>query len=457
MRYPHLAARIFNTPLLIHPRKLDAIVAGLGPRLLGAELLSDGDIELSDLPLELFSTRRGERSDGGYRNVDGVAVLQVMGALAHRSKMEADSSYILGYNEVATKLENAMNDPAVHAVAAIVDSPGGEAQGAFELAQRTFEFRGKKPMVAVADGMAASAAYLFASAAEHIVVTDTGYAGSIGVAMRHVDISRLLANQGIHVESIFAGENKIDGNPYEKLPPRVRADFQAEVDKLYGMFVAAVARNTGMTADAVRATQARTYMGEAAVRAGLASRLASTDQILTELAGLRARTYAVGQSARVSSANDKGATMSGNTTAADGSQSATQPPAHASAVMEGGIERVRAETRTEERTRIKSILALSMPGHEALVQKLAFESETSAGDAALQVLAAEKEARSKQASNLAADAPQVLALRPAATVRNEGAEPPSRAEIDKKAKDYVAAHPGTTYVQAVKIFEQQGA
>ena len=37
-KYPHLAARVFNTPLLLHPAKLDAIIAGLGSRLVGADI-----------------------------------------------------------------------------------------------------------------------------------------------------------------------------------------------------------------------------------------------------------------------------------------------------------------------------------------------------------------------------------------------------------------------------------
>lgn len=451
MRYPHVAARIFNTPLLIHPQKLDAIIAGLGPRLLGQAL---PELEVAQdglLAPELFSTRRGERSKGGYLVSEGVGVVRVMGALAHRSKLDADSNYILGYNEVATAIENAMDDPAVHAVAAIVDSPGGEAQGAFELAQRTLDLRGKKPMIAVADGMSASAAYLFASAADEVVISSTGYAGSIGVAMRHMDVSRLLANEGIAITHIFAGAHKVDGNQFQALPAAVRADFQAEINALYDMFVTAVARHTGLSPEAVRGTEARTYMGAAAVAVGLAKRVATADQVITELAGLRARTFSVGQSARSFTADKKGTAMSGNNSAADGTQSANLP-----AVTAADVDRARAEGRTEERTRIKSILALSasMPGHQALVHKIAFESDTTAGDAALQVVAAEGEARAKQARNLAGDAPEALALRPAATVRNEGqGGSMSRAELDAKAKEYQAAHPGMTYVAAVKHIE----
>lgn len=461
MRYPHLAARIFNTPLLIHPQKLDAIIAGLGPRLLGTALLPDANeqqIQTDLLAPELFSTRRGERSDGGYLVSDGVGVVRVMGALAHRSKLDADSNYILGYNEVAAKLEHAMASPDVHAVALIVDSPGGEAQGAFELAQRTFDLRGKKKMVAVADGVAASAAYLFASAASEVVITGTGYAGSIGVVMRHIDLSRLLANEGINVTHIFAGAHKVDGNQFEALPPSVRADFQAEINSLYEMFVEAVARHTGLTAEAVRATEARVFMGAAAVQAQLAKRVATADQVLTELAGLRARTFSVGQSARSLTADKKGTSMSGTNPAADGSQSANQPPAGLTAA---DVERARAEGRaegaTQERTRIKDVLALSMPGHEALVMKMALESDTTPGDAARAVIAAEREMRSKHAADLNNDAPAALALRPSSTVRQEKKGQMSRAELDQQAKAYVASHPGTSYVQAVKIIEQQGA
>lgn len=150
--------------------------------------------------------------------------------------------------------------------------------------------------------------------------------------------------------------------------------------------------------------------------------------------------------------------MSGTNPAADGSQSANQPPAGLTAA---DVERARAEGRaegaTQERTRIKDVLALSMPGHEALVMKMALESDTTPGDAARAVIAAEREMRSKHAADLNNDAPAALALRPSSTVRQEKKGQMSRAELDQQAKAYVASHPGTSYVQAVKIIEQQGA
>lgn len=344
MKYPHVAARLFNAPLLIHPLKLDAILGGLSNRLFGAPLIIQNAPTVEDEAVrpEMFSTRRGERADRGYRIVDGVAVIGINGALVHRSKVDADSNFLLGYNDMAADVEDAMANPDVHALLSVYESPGGEAQGAFEFGARIHGLRGKKPMYAIADGIAASAAYLGASAHDVVAVTMTGYAGSVGVVLRHVDFSRLIANEGITVTHLFEGAHKVDGNAYEALPDSVRADWQAELKRLYGMFTGNVATYRAMQEDAVRATQARTYMGDAAVTAGLADRVSTTDELITELAALRVRSYPVGQSARSTQANDKGANMSGNQPAADGNQSA--PTGLTQADLDQAIQAERART-----------------------------------------------------------------------------------------------------------------
>ena len=357
--YPHLAARIFNTPLLIHPQKLDAIIAGLGGRLIGADTpLIHVGTEAATLAADLFSTKRGARAENrGYQVKDGVAVIRASGALVHRSRLEADSSYLLGYNDLAADVEDAMANADVHAVLLEMDSPGGEAQGAFELSDRLFDLRGKKPLYAIADSLAASAAYLAGSAADEFLITNTGYAGSIGVVMRHVDFSAALASDGIRVTHIFAGAHKVDGNPYEPLPAAVRDDMQAEIDGLYTLFVDAVARNRRMDAQAVRNTQARTFRGVAAKAAGLADRISTVDALITELAGQRARSYPVGQSARATA-------QPGETLMSDPQKPAGTTDQPAAGLTQADLDRARAEGVQEgasaERARVSAIL-----GHEA--------------------------------------------------------------------------------------------
>lgn len=444
--YSHLAAQIFNVPLLVHPQKLDAIIAGLGPRLLGTDSveLEPSRAEAS-LPAELFSTRRGEKSDNGYRVVDGVAVLFASGALVHRSMVDANSSYLLGYNEIAAKLEAAADDPDVHAVLQIYDSPGGQVAGAFEYGDRIHALRGKKPMWAIADDMAASAAYLAGSAFQRLAVTATGYLGSIGVVLRHVDFSRALANDGIKVTQIYAGAHKVDGNPYEPLPRDVQAELQGEVDAIHGEFVGAVVRNRGLAEDAVRATQAQTYRGPAAVAAGLADRVATTDQLITELAALRARSYPAGPSARSTASNPGGSSMSGTT---QGGQTAAQnPPALTREALERDHPALFAQVRSEflaegerqgtaqgradgaqaERERVAGVRAALLPGHEALVEQLAADGKTTPAEAAAAVIAAERQATAAAAAAHKADAPDpakranVTSDKPEATTVAQGA------------------------------------
>ena len=451
MNYPHLAARLFNTPLLIHPQKLDAIIAGLGERLLGAGVELPAELAQAALPAHMFSTRSGtQRGDAGYAVSDGVAVIHANGALVHRSRMDGASSYLLGYNELATQLEAAMADPEVHAVLQVFDTPGGEVSGAFEYGDRIHALRGKKPMWAISDSLAASAGYLGGSAFDKIAVSATGYVGSIGVVMRHVDMSRRLANEGISVTHIFAGDRKVDGNPYEPLPKDVQADLQEEVNGIYTMFVDAVSRNRSLNAQAIRNTQAAVYRGQAAVGMGLADRVATTDQLLSELAALRARSFPVGQTARATA--NQGDSMSG-TTQAGGQQSAIPAAAAAPTLSQADLDAARAEGAAAERERITQVRAQSLPGHEALIERLAFDGKTTGPEAASVVLKAERDRLGQQAASLASDAPQPLALVPSASVEKPTGVVMSKQELDTAAKEHMKAHPGVDYVSAVKAVQ----
>ena len=361
--YPHLADRLLNTPLLLHPQKLDAIIAGLGGRLLGVDGLQIDAAELTAraaLPVEMFTTRRGERTERGYRVVDGVAVISAMGGLVHRTKLAADSSLLIGYNDLAADVEDALGKSDVHAIALVMDSPGGEVAGAFELAERIYAARGRKPIVAVADGMAASAAYLAASAADEVVLTNTSYVGSIGVVMRHVDFSRALANDGITVSHIFAGEHKIDGNPYQPLSDAVRAALQADIEGLYQMFVQAVAKHRGMDEQAVRDTRAGVYRGVAAVAARLADRIGTVDAVVAELATRRTHTVATAVGISLQPWETSMSESSANAAAADpaapaGATTTTTTAAAPATASQADLDKARAEGAAAERARVTAI------------------------------------------------------------------------------------------------------
>jgi len=151
---PHVAARVFGTPLMIARGKLDVILGVLAPRLTGAALLpSDGEREPAQ-PVSMTPS--------------GIAVVSVVGTLVARSGYLDSSSGLLAYGAVGDAIEEAMGNPSVRGVLLDVDSPGGEVGGLFDLVTRIRALKGASgiPLWAVANEDALSAAYAIVSAAD---------------------------------------------------------------------------------------------------------------------------------------------------------------------------------------------------------------------------------------------------------------------------------------------------
>jgi signal peptide peptidase SppA len=217
------------------------------------------------------------------RTSEGVAIITIVGELVNRGAWIGASSGLVSYEGISHQLSCAAADPQSRSVLLDIESPGGEAVGAFECAAMVRKAAAIKPVIAVVNGMACSAGYSIASGATRIITTPTGLSGSIGVVMMHMDYSKMLAGAGVEPTFIFAGDHKVDGNPYEPLPDDIRAAFQSEIDAFYGLFLQTVAAGRGarMTQQQARATQARVFMGEAAVWAGLADAIMTFDEAVT--------------------------------------------------------------------------------------------------------------------------------------------------------------------------------
>lgn len=276
--YPQIAARLFNVPLMVHPAKLDAIIHGIGPRL-GVDL--DPEAYVIGFPYA---------ESGPYRLENGIGIISIRGALTHRSSFGAPSTFFRGYDEIASELRAALSDPNVSDIVLEFDSPGGEVSGAFQLAEEIYNGRRTKPIHALVTDMAASAGYLLASAASSVSATPTAVTGSIGVVLRHADYSKALDQEGIKITHVHAGSHKIDGNPYEPLTDAVKKDLQASVDYYYGLFVDAVARHrgdVGLTAEAIRKTEAAVFVADTALDLGLIDHIESPDALFDRLLAQR--------------------------------------------------------------------------------------------------------------------------------------------------------------------------
>ena len=201
---------------------------------------------------------------------EGNAIIPIHGLLINR--FSGSYGFVTGYNFIRKQALAASADPDVKTIIYDVNSNGGTVAGCEETADLIYGLnaaQGGKPSVAVVDANCYSAAYMLASQADHIAITPSGGAGSVGVVMMHVDVSKALEDFGVKVTFIHAGEHKVDGNMFEPLSDEVKADLQAEVDAAYDTFVAKVARGRSISDEDVRETEARAYGAQDALALGL--------------------------------------------------------------------------------------------------------------------------------------------------------------------------------------------
>jgi capsid assembly protease len=285
---PLLADRVLNRPLLIHPGKAETIFAVLEGRItLGDVAEAEAQAPAPD----------ASRFKGGYRKPNGeatrftrisgdTALISVTGSLVNRGAWVGASSGLTSYEGIGAQIDEVAADSDIQHVVFDIDSYGGEATGMSALASKIVAMRRKKYVVAVVNDVAASAGYGIASAADEIVVSQTSVVGSIGVVMMHVDRSREMEAKGLKPTLIHAGAKKVDGHPFGPLPDNVRADMERDVMAFYAQFLATVEAGRGkrrLSAEKARATEADTFIGEEAIRLGLADRMGSIDDVLAEL------------------------------------------------------------------------------------------------------------------------------------------------------------------------------
>jgi len=305
----------------------------------------------------------------------GIAIIPISGTLLNRLA-SSYGSYATGYNFISRQVQQAEADDDVIGIIFDVNSNGGAVAGCFECAGTIFA--ATKPTMALVDANCYSAAYALSSAANKIVCTPSGGAGSIGVVAMHVDMSGFLTEMGFKVTFIHAGAHKVDGNPFEPLSADVKKDIQASIDDSYDEFVGLVVEHRGLTDKAVRATEARTYSAKDALSLGLIDAIATPKEafnaFLAELSGSTTTT------------SERKDAMSA---------AATEPGANAKAHTKEDLDAAASAARTAERQRVKDIQGSDeAKGKTKLANHLSMNTEMSVADAKAVLAAAEPEATS---------------------------------------------------------------
>ncbi|MBW2623966.1 MAG: S49 family peptidase [Deltaproteobacteria bacterium] len=269
-----LAKDVFNTPLMILPDKLDVILGVIGDRV-GMEHLVE-----TEAGADLMS--RSSANRGAVESSSRISVIPIQGSLVNRTYGLSPDSMLQTYDDIRNEF-NAALDSDSEAILFDINSPGGTASGVFDLVDEIYEARGEKPIYAMANDAAYSAAYAIASATDKIFLSRTGHVGSIGVIAKHQDKSAANEKAGIKYTTIFKGARKADLSPDAPLSDEARAMLEEEVEDVFNLFAKTTARNLNMPVAQVIATEAGIFMGDKAVLKGLAHEVIAAKDVQAKI------------------------------------------------------------------------------------------------------------------------------------------------------------------------------
>lgn len=301
--YLRASGLLFNQPLLVSPDMLDLGVRwanqamnlniiNLSPGS-GASLWYDDDDDRQSIAEQQEEQRRAQLA------ATGVQVIGVHGLLVSRGSHISACETMTSYEGLRQQLRQAIAEPLVERIVLDIDTPGGSAVGAFELAADIRAMSLIKPIIGIVNFMAYSGGCLIAAACSEVVVSQTSGIGSVGVIASHMDRSKQAEAQGVKVTTVYAGAHKNDLSPNEPLTEQSLKVLNDIVQESYELFVGAMAGYRGLSVQAVRATEAGLYRGQAGIDVGLADRLLSPQAAIDDVARSVMQARAQRQSGRI--------------------------------------------------------------------------------------------------------------------------------------------------------------
>jgi signal peptide peptidase SppA len=298
MKTELLIAEFLSTPWALMPERLNAVSAVMARWSSHAPATTE---VLSGIDTDKLA-REARRQTATSVSGGGIAVLPLYGVITQRGNMIEDVS---GPGSVSTQkfaaaLRQALADESVSQILIDIDSPGGSVYGVAELADEIVAARAQKPIIAIANSLAASAAYWIGCSASEFYVTPGGEVGSIGVWQAHFDYSQALASEGVTPTLISAGTYKVEGNPYAPLEPEAQAFMQSRVDDYFLAFSKAVAKGRGVPIAQVRngMGQGRVLGADAALEQNMVDGIVTLDETVRRML-VKARAQAKTKGSRI--------------------------------------------------------------------------------------------------------------------------------------------------------------
>lgn len=274
-RFEAVLAAIQAEPWAIEPNHGQRLAALLTRRLSGERATVGELAEAAEIRAARDQKRKKPKPAA-------VAVIPIYGPMVKRADLFEEMSGVVGTDTIGQFVDAAANDPAIDAIVLDVDSPGGSVLGTAELAGKVADAAKKKKVVAVANGLMASAAYYVGSQASELVASPSSMLGSIGVYQMHVENSAELAARGVKVTLISSTPEKTAGNQFEPLGDLGTGQIRDVVMGYYREFVRAVADGRRVSQTTVREEFGKggVVLAKEAVAKGMADKVATLDDVL---------------------------------------------------------------------------------------------------------------------------------------------------------------------------------
>lgn len=235
----------------------------------------------------LIRDGRAEARSAASSRAGSVAIVPIYGALMSRGGW-----FSTGMDSVRSQVRDYAANADVSAIVLDIDSPGGSVAGTMETAAEIKVAAAQKPVIAVANTLAASAAYWIGAQASEFVIAPSADVGSIGAMILHQDVSGALEQFGVKLTMIRSAQSplKNEAHPFAPLSEDATAFLQQRVDEAGSDFIKAVAAGRRVTQAKVKEDfgQGRVFGAREALARGMADRIATLDDVIGGLQQKRA-------------------------------------------------------------------------------------------------------------------------------------------------------------------------
>jgi signal peptide peptidase SppA len=276
MKNAHLIAWALSHPWAMMPERMAAYASVLASHYAG-------DLPAAASKAERDAAARTRQSSGRGGNI---AVITVFGAMV---EWPGDIDVCDGGTSsrvVSQQLTDAENDETVSQVLMVFNTPGGSVYGTSELGDAINRVKASKPVIGVAQSLAASAGYWALSQCTEAYCAPGGEVGSIGVYSGYQNIAKAMEMAGVDVQLFSAGKYKTEMSPFgEGLSPEAVAYQEQRAQDYYAMFTKAVAKGRNVPVAQVRGGmgQGRVLGADAALAAGMVDGVLTMEQVIGKM------------------------------------------------------------------------------------------------------------------------------------------------------------------------------